>query len=72
MKCDRFLHVLCLLHFTDNSIEIDRQANNYDQLWKIKTIFDTQNDAYKKYYNPSEHLAVDEIIVKFKRRVVFG
>jgi hypothetical protein len=29
------------------------------------------NDAYEKYYNPSEHLAVDEIIVKFKRRVTF-
>ena len=22
-------------------------------------------------YNPSEHLAVDEVIVKFKRRVIF-
>jgi hypothetical protein len=72
MKCDGFLHVLSLLHFTDNSIEIDRQANNYDQLWKIRTIFETLNDAYKKYYNPLEHMAVDEIIVKFKGRVAFG
>jgi hypothetical protein len=31
----------------------------------------TLNDVYEKYYNPSEHLAVDEIIVKFKGRVVF-
>ncbi|PNF26682.1 hypothetical protein B7P43_G03391 [Cryptotermes secundus] len=38
----------------------------------MRTIFDTLNDAYKNYYNPSEHLAVDEIIVKFKGRVVFG
>ncbi|PNF24473.1 hypothetical protein B7P43_G09102, partial [Cryptotermes secundus] len=37
----------------------------------IRTIFNTLNDAYEKYYNPSEHLAIDKIIVKFKRRVVF-
>ncbi|PNF14813.1 hypothetical protein B7P43_G07023 [Cryptotermes secundus] len=30
------------------------------------------NDAYQKYYNPSEHLSVDEIIVKFKGRLKKG
>jgi hypothetical protein len=29
------------------------------------------NNAYAKYYNPSEHLAVDEIIVLFKGQVIF-
>jgi hypothetical protein len=29
------------------------------------------NDAYAKYYSPTEHLTVDEIIVLFKGRVVF-
>jgi hypothetical protein len=29
------------------------------------------SDAYAKYYSPTEHLAVDEIIVLFKDRVVF-
>jgi hypothetical protein len=29
------------------------------------------NNTYAKFYNPSEHLAVDEIIVLFKGRVVF-
>jgi len=28
------------------------------------------NEAYAKFYNPSEHLAVDEVIVKFKVRVI--
>jgi hypothetical protein len=27
--------------------------------------------AYAKFYNPSEHLAVDEVNVKFKSRVIF-
>jgi hypothetical protein len=59
------------LHFTDNTAGIDKQAYNYDRLWKIQTIFDTLNDVYEKYYNPSEHLAIDEVIVKCKGRVVF-
>ncbi|PNF31295.1 hypothetical protein B7P43_G12669, partial [Cryptotermes secundus] len=71
MKRDRFLHILRFLHFAGNNTETDRNANSYDRLWKIRTIFDTLNDAYEKYYNPSEHFAIDEIIVKFKGRVVF-
>jgi hypothetical protein len=39
---------------------------NCDQLREIRTIFDTVNDAYENYYNPSEHLAADEIILKSK------
>jgi hypothetical protein len=65
MKRDRFLHILRFLNFTDNNAEIDIQADNYDRLWKIRTIFNSLNDAYEKYYNPSEHLAVNEIIIKF-------
>jgi len=38
---------------------------------KLRTIFDKLNKAYAKFYNPSEHLAVDEVIVKFKGRVIF-
>jgi len=41
------------------------------RLWKIRTVFDTLNQAYPKFYNPSEHLAVDEVIVKFQGRVIF-
>jgi hypothetical protein len=35
----------------------------------VRTVFDMMNDAYSKYYVPSEHLAVDEVIVL--RRVIF-
>jgi hypothetical protein len=30
------------------------------------------SDTYAKFYNPSEHLAVDEVIVLFKGRVIFS
>jgi hypothetical protein len=32
--------------------------------------FDTLNKAYAKFYNPSEHLAADDVIVKFSDRVI--
>jgi len=70
MTRDRFLHILRFLHFADNSQRPDR-GEEYDRLWKLRTVFDKLNKAYAKFYNPSEHLAVDEVIVKFKGRAIF-
>jgi hypothetical protein len=70
MTTDRFLHILRFLHFADNSRRSD-PGEEYDGLWKIRTVFYTLNQAYPKFYNPSEHLAVDEVIVKFQGRVIF-
>jgi hypothetical protein len=71
MKRDRFLHILRYLHFEDSGKNPEKINPGYDRLWKIRTIFDTLNENYAKFYNPSEHLAVDEVIVKFKGRVIF-
>ena len=64
---DRYLHVLRFLHFTDNKKVPDMKDENSDRLWK----FDILNEKFSKFYNPLEHLAVDEVIVKFKGRVIF-
>jgi hypothetical protein len=64
-------HILRYLHFTDNRDEPDKRDDNSDRLWKMSTIFDILNDAYAKYYSTTEHLAVDEITVLFRGRVVF-
>jgi hypothetical protein len=34
-------------------------------------MFEIIRTNFSKFYNPSEHLAVDEVIVKFKGRVLF-
>jgi len=70
MTRDRLLHVLHFLHFPDNSQRPDK-GEEYDQIWKLRTVFDKLNETYAKFYNPSEHLAVDEVIVKFKGRAIF-
>ena len=70
MTRDRFSHILCFLHFAHNSKRHDK-GEEYDWLWKLRTVFDKLNKAYAKFYNPLEHLVVDKVIVKFKGRVVF-
>jgi len=39
--------------------------------WKLRTVFDKLKKAYAIFHTPSEHLAVDKVIVKFKGRVFF-
>jgi len=63
----RYCHVLCFLQFTDNNRNgVDRTD---DRLWKIQDLFEIIRTNFSKY-NPFEHLAVDEVIVKFKERVL--
>ena len=42
-----------------------------DRLWKIRKIFDTLNSKFCELYNPTEHRAVDKVIVLYKGRAVF-
>ena len=48
--------------------EVDRTV---DRLWKIREFFEILRTNFSKFYNPSEYLAVDKVIVKFKGRAVF-
>jgi hypothetical protein len=43
LQRDQFLHILCFLHFVDNSAETDTQANNCHRLWNIMTTSSTQS-----------------------------
>jgi len=70
MTRDRFLHILRFLNFTDNS-QSPGEGEEYDRLWKLRTVFDKLNEDYAKFYKPSQHLAMDEVILKFKGRVIF-
>jgi len=70
MTPDRFLHIERFLHFADNSRRPE-PGEEYDRLWKIRIVFYTMNQAYPKFYNALEHLAVDEVTVKFQGRVIF-
>jgi hypothetical protein len=70
-KQDRYLKILRFLQFTDNNNEPEITEENSDRLWKMRNLFEILNRIFVKFYSPSEHLAVDEVIVLFKGRVVF-
>jgi len=65
----RYYLILLFLHFTDNNKKgVDRKD---DGLWKLRDLFEIIRTKFSKFYNPSEHLAINEVIVKFKGRVLF-
>jgi hypothetical protein len=70
MVRDRFFHILRFLH-SENYNPPNLDDPRYDRLWKIRSIFDTLNNKFYKLCNPTEHLAVDEVTVLFKGRVIF-
>jgi len=42
MKRDRVYNILTFLHFSDNRNEPDKTDENYNQLWKMRAIFDNR------------------------------
>ena len=70
MKRDQYLHILRYLHLIDNRNEPDRTDENFDRLWKIRDLFEILNATFSKFYIPSENLAIDQVIVSFKGRVI--
>jgi hypothetical protein len=69
MTWNRFLHMPCFLHFAC-SLQRPEEGEDYDWLWKLRTVSDTLNQACAEFYNPSENLAV-KVIVKFKGGVTY-
>jgi hypothetical protein len=43
---------------------------NFDRLWKIQNLIAILNRAFSKFYGASKFLAIDEVIVFFKGRIV--
>jgi hypothetical protein len=44
------IHTLRFLHVSDNRSEPDRADESYDQLWKMRTVFDRHICACAAYY----------------------
>jgi hypothetical protein len=66
MARNHFFHILRFLHFESNDDPPNHDDANYDRFWKIRKIFDTLNNKFCEMYSPTEHLAVDEVIVLYK------
>ena len=69
MSHSRYCHILRFLYFMDNNRNGSDRTD--ERLWKIRDLFEIIRTNFSKFYNPSKHLAVDEVIVKFKGTVSF-
>jgi hypothetical protein len=63
---NRFFHILWFIHFKNNGDDPDRNRKDYDTLWKLRRVFDCVNARFTNVYNPTEHLALDEVTAEFK------
>jgi hypothetical protein len=71
MKQDRYNHVLHFLHFTNNRNEFGWMDKNFDRLCKIRNLFEILSRTFSKFYNLSENVAMDKVIILYKERVIF-
>ena len=70
MSRNRFLNLLRLLHFCDNSQGPKDNERNKDKLWKLRPWLCKLSENFLKMA-PEENHSVDEIMVPFKRKVIY-
>lgn len=68
MSVKRFGWLLAHLHINDNSLMPKRDAPNFDRLYKVRPLLQHLEKAFKTALLPSEVLAIDESMIKFKGR----
>ena len=72
MSRKKFQLILRFLHFQNNEDpNHNLQDPARDRLFKIRPMLDMFQQRLKTVYKPPEHIAVDESLVLFKRRILF-
>ncbi|KAK4309138.1 hypothetical protein Pmani_000613 [Petrolisthes manimaculis] len=66
MSRDRFLQLLRVLHFTDNTIRVEN-----DKLQKIRPVMEKLRNSFKTMFKPFQDLCVDESLMKWRGRLSF-
>lgn len=71
MTVNRFGWILSNLHLNDNSVIPVRGSPGYNKLYKLQPYLDKLQNNFKKCFQPSRILSVDESMIKFKGRCSF-
>ena len=70
MPYRRFREILSCLHFADNeSLETNRQSDDYDILGKIRPLLTMMSTRFRQLYWPHHNVSIDEAMVAFKGRI---
>ena len=65
MTRNRFAEILSNLHVNDN---LSIPEGNKDKLYKLRPLIEAINNKYRRLYNVSRRLSVDESMISFKGR----
>nr|XP_023022544.1 piggyBac transposable element-derived protein 4-like [Leptinotarsa decemlineata] len=68
MTVNRFGWILTNLHINDNALMPCRGSPDFDKLYKIRPFLSSLQTNFLKYFRPSEFIAIDESMIKFKGR----
>ncbi|XP_070546976.1 piggyBac transposable element-derived protein 4-like [Ptychodera flava] len=67
MSRNRYELILQCLHFNDNqSIITDREAPNFDPLYKIRPVYDIITQRFREVYTPTKCLSLDEAMIPWR------
>lgn len=66
MSRNRFEILLRMIHFADNT-----KSNGSNCLSKIQPLIDTLEINFKKYYNPTEDIFIDESLIPLRGRIIY-
>ncbi|KAL3192155.1 hypothetical protein MRX96_059266 [Rhipicephalus microplus] len=68
MPVNRFGWLLSHLHLNDNILQPARDHPNFDKLYKVRPLLTELSKTVAENYLPTELLAIDESMIKFKGR----
>lgn len=71
MSRDRFLLILRYLHLNDSSQQKKPGEVGHDPLYKVRPLLDHLSAVFPLYYQPSQNLSIDEMMIGTRCRVSF-
>ena len=66
MSRDRWLSIWSFLHVVD---EMDEQVDKTDAIYKVRPFLNFLLDKFRFYYQPKQHLSLDEAMIPLKNRL---
>ena len=71
MSKNRFEEISKYLHFSDSTKEPARGAENFDRLYKVRTVIDYVRSRCENNFKPTKNISVDEGMIAFRGRLSF-
>ena len=71
MSSRRFELILKFLHLNDSEVQPQRGDPTFDKLYKVRPFLDLVLENFKSYYQPHQHIAIDESMISYKGRLSF-